>query len=118
VAAAGAAGGGVVDLTNEWVNTRASISRDLFVQLQSIAQTPGADLSDVLTLANLPIRPANPSNPHEPLSTSIVNVGGAPGPAQAAATARAGAFKYAQAFPYTRGFTDDFFWKVSERVSE
>jgi hypothetical protein len=24
---------------------------------------------------------------------------------------RAGAFQYAQAFPYTRGFTDDFFWR-------
>jgi hypothetical protein len=74
VTAAGTTGASIVDLRNEWVNTRMSISRDLFVQLEAIASMPGASDGDIIFLANLPIRPANPQNPHEPLSTTIVNV--------------------------------------------
>jgi len=113
VTPAGIAGAGVVDLRNEWVNTRLSISRDHFVQLESVASMPGASSGDIIFLANLPVRPANPANPHEPLSTTIINVSGGKATPDTLTIGKshAGIFKYAQAFPYTRGFTDDFFWR-------
>lgn len=113
VTAAGVTGANIVDLRNEWVNTRLSIARDHFVQLESVASMPGASTGDIIFLANLPVRPANPANPHEPLTTTIINVsaGKADATVVTIGKSHAGIFKYAQAFPYTRGFTDDFFWR-------